>query len=139
MMCNRQFLQARAQQQVSLFWRRLLQIAIEARSAYLGYLALLFHGQNYSFERERDFDTAIDSLPPSLVRFDAAPLTCSKARFKKSTSSCLRPSSLSNSAIRNSAASGRGGETVCDLLPGGRPLRRSNAALPPARNWSRHW
>src|ERR1700691_4622544 len=132
MMCNRQFLQARAQQQVSLFWRRLLQIAIEARSAYFRYPALLFHGQSYSFERERDFDRAIDSLPPSLVRFDAAPLTCSKARFKKSTSNCLRPSSRSSSAIRNSAALGAGGETISDLLPGGRPLRRSSPTRSPA-------
>jgi hypothetical protein len=81
---------SRAQQQIGLFWRSLLQIAIEARSAYLGYLALLFHGQSYSFERERDFNAAIDALPPSLARIDAAPPTCSKARFKKSTSSCLR-------------------------------------------------
>src|ERR1700677_3384856 len=134
MMGNRQLLQARAQQQVSLFWRSLPQIAIEARSAYFRHLALLFHGQSYSFERERDFDTAIDSLPPSLVRFDAAPLTCSKARFKKSTSSCLRRSSRSSSAIRKSAALGTGGETFCDLLPGGRPLRRSNPAIPAAFN-----
>jgi hypothetical protein len=68
----------------------------------------LFHRQSYSFERERRFDRAIDALLPSLVRLDAAPLTCSKACFKKSTSNCLRPSSRSNSAIRCSVASAGG-------------------------------
>src|ERR1700678_967359 len=139
MMHDCQLLQAGTQQQVCLLWRSLMQITIETRTTYFSYLALLFHGQCYSFERERDFDAAIDSLPPSLVRLDAAPLTCSKARFKKSTSNCLRPSSRSNSAIRDSPALGAGGETISDLLPGGRPRCRSSPALPPTRNWSRHW
>ena len=46
----------------------------------------------------------------------------------KSTSSCLRPSSRSNSAIRNSAALGAGRKTGCDLLPGG----RASASLQPS-------
>src|SRR5271156_793379 len=107
-------------------------MAIKTRSAYFRYPALLFHGQSYSFERERDFDRAIDALLPSLVRLDAAPLTCSKARFKKSTSNCLRPSSRSNSAIRSSVALAGGGLDVFDLLPGGRPTCLSNPALPSA-------
>src|ERR1700735_1864147 len=96
-------------------------MAIETCAAHLGQLALLFHGPCYSFERERGLDAPIDSLSPLLVRLGAAPLTCSKARFKKSTSSCLRPSRRSNSAIRSSAALGRGGDTFCHLLPGGGP------------------
>jgi hypothetical protein len=60
------------------------------------------------------FDRAIDPLPPSLVRFAPTPPTCSKVRLKKSKSSCLRPSSRSNSAIRNSAALGVAGQTVFD-------------------------
>jgi hypothetical protein len=36
MMRDRQLLQTSAQQQIGLFWRSLLQIAIVARSAYLG-------------------------------------------------------------------------------------------------------
>jgi hypothetical protein len=94
-------LQARAQQQVGLFWLRMLQITIKTRSANLSQLALLLNSQSCAFERERGFDPAIDPLPPSLVRLAAAPLTCSKVRLKKSSSSCLRPSSRSNSAIRN--------------------------------------
>jgi hypothetical protein len=105
---------------------------------YFGYLALLFHGQCYPFERERDFDAAIGSLPPSLVRLDAVPLSSSKVRFKKSTSRCLRPGSRSSSAIRNSAALNPGGDTVGDLLPCGRPIRRFSPALPSASNWWRH-
>ncbi|MDX6459628.1 MAG: hypothetical protein QOE55_3325, partial [Acidobacteriaceae bacterium] len=84
-------------------------------------------------------DAAIDPLSPSLVRFAAAPLTCSKVRLKKSSSTCLRPSSRSSSAIRNSAALGCGDvETDFDLLPGGLPGPRSSADLPPACNCSRH-
>src|SRR5271156_7176762 len=109
-------------------------VTLSFHTTYCGKLTLLFHSQYYSFERERSFDATIDSLPPSLVRLDAAPLTCSKARLKKSTSSCLRPNSRSSSAIRDSAALGAGWETAFAWLPGGRPLRRSKAALPPACN-----
>src|ERR1700679_1745326 len=104
-------------------------MAIETCAAHLGQLALLVHGQCYSFERERGLDAPIDSLSPLLVRLGAAPLTCSKARFKKSTSSCLRPSSRSNSAIRSSVALVTGREIFCGLLPGGRPTRLSSPAL----------
>jgi hypothetical protein len=64
-------------------------MTIETCAAHLGHLALLFHGQRCSFERELGFDAPIDSLSPLLVRLGTAPLTCSKARLKKSTSSCL--------------------------------------------------
>src|ERR1700722_14697887 len=114
--------------------RSLLQMAIETCAAHLGQLALLFHGQCYSFEQDRGLDAPIDSLSPLLVRLGAAPLTCSKARLKKSPSSCLRPSRRSNSAIRCSAAFGPGGLTLSDLLPGVRPGRRSRPALPSASN-----
>ena len=92
--------------------------------------------------RENTFRHAAGTLRFLLtVTYHGCPQSppCSKARSKKSTSSCLRPSSRSSSATRSSAALAGGGLAVFDLLPGGRPTRRSNPALPSTSNRSRHW